>query len=223
MVVGRLFVSLLVIASGSVAIPSAQRREQGRATAITCPIIFDGRILQNTTLKDFDTDGLTPYQARYVHGVNLTWSQILDFPDVANSMFDTASDKSLEVTISDASLFKPGSGNLQTGFRRAGLLLGANNGSDASNVGIKTFHWSVKQDPTRAMNLTHEYMNVWHETNDYSHNQFSFKAGVVLFVSNQTAKTDWKITDYKDRIVWSTPISFTEWQNFAITLDYNKK
>ncbi|KAF9527578.1 hypothetical protein CPB83DRAFT_815371 [Crepidotus variabilis] len=193
---------------------------------ITCPIVFDGRVAKNLTLQDFDTDGLTPYQAGYVHGVNLTWSKIVQFPKAPPSKFDSTHDKAVEVTISDGSLFQPGGGQVQTGFRRAGFLLGANNGSDASNVGVKTFHWSVKQDqnPRMGMNLTHEYMNVWHETNDYSHNQFSFKAGVVLFVpkSNQTNKRTWKITNYKDEIVWSTPIDFEDWQNFAVTLDYNK-
>ena len=161
--------TLLFLSAFAVARPPPQHHRL--QTPITCPIVFDGRVHKNLTLKDFDVEGRTPYQSGYVHGVNLTWSQILQFPEVSPSKFDSPIDKAVEVTISDDSLFKPGSGRIQPGFRRAGFLLGANNGTDASNVGVKTFHWSVRQDPKMAMNLTHEYMNVWHETNDYSHNQ----------------------------------------------------
>ena len=41
----------------------------------------------------------------------------------------------------------------RVGFRRAGFLLG--NGSDASNTGIQTFHWSIHLDSSRPLNLTH--------------------------------------------------------------------
>lgn len=106
------------------------------------------------------------------------------------------------------------------------------NGSDASNVGVKTFHWSVQQDPERKMNLTHEYMNVWHETNDYTSNQFSINTGVMLVqdkpkTSNvSTTGSDkhlWKILNRNNDVIWTTKIEWDDWQNFAITLDYEKK
>jgi len=198
-------------------------------SAIRCPITFDGRVSKNTPLSTFDT-AASPFNANYTKGQNLTWSQILLFPRAPVSRFDIPTYKALEVTISDESIFVPGGGSQQLGFRRAGLLLG--NGSDESNVGVKTFHWSVKQDPARKMNLTHEYMNVWHEANDYASNQFSFNAGVML-EQDQPIDTNvstigldkrlWKFLDRRNNVVWTTRISMDEWQNFGITLDYVNK
>lgn len=68
--------------------------------------------------------------------------------------------KAVEVTIDDRSLFRAGA-NLQTGFRRAGLLLrdDANDaGADRSDDGVVSFHWSVRQDGRRGLNLSHEYV-----------------------------------------------------------------
>lgn len=36
-------------------------------------------------------------------------------------------------------------------------------------------------------------------------------------------KNAMKITNRKGEVVWSTPIETTAWQNFAMTLDYEKK
>lgn len=93
------------------------------------------------------------------------------------------------MTIDDRSVFFPGGSAPQVGVRRAGLLLG--NGSDATVEGVKTFHWSVKQDGRAQMNLTHEYMNAWHKTNDYSADQFSINAGIML---EQDQPTNFKET-----------------------------
>jgi len=148
------------------------------------------------------------------------------------SKFDVPAHKALEVTISDRSIFVPGGGQQQIGFRRTGLLLG--NGFDTSNKSVQTYHWSVMQpeDKKRRMNLTHEYMNVWHETNDYSSNHFSLNAGVILeqdkpkegnVTTTGLDKRLWKILDRKNNVIWTTTIEWDGWQNFAIKLDYEKK
>ena len=102
-------------------------------------------------------------------------------------------------------------------------------------MGVKTFHWSVKQDLKAKINLTHEYMNAWHETNDYSANQFSFNTGVMLAQdhptdSNATTtaldKRLWKFLDGDNDAIWTTWIDWQDWQdwqNFAVTVDYVKK
>lgn len=209
-----------------------------------CPIIKDGRIPSNFALQDFDTSA-SPFDPKYSIGQNLSWSQITRFPQpLTRSRFDAVSShnttKPVEVTITDASVFLPGGGSPQVGFRRAGFLLG--NGSDATNVGVKTFHWSVRQPQPlfspnfTAMNLSHEYMNAWHERNDYSGNQFSINAGVMLSqdypancssecVAKEQAlpRQAWKFLDHLNDIVFVTPIQYGSWQNFAVTLDYNAK
>jgi hypothetical protein len=121
---------------------------------------------------------------------------------------------------------------LQVGFRRAGLLLknDANDpGADGTDAGLVTFHWSVKQDAARPLNLSHEYMNVWHEKSDYSGNQFMFVGGVVLPVDGGTGldtkaeKEKWRVQNYKNEFIFETPIDKKEWQNFALRLDYAAK
>jgi hypothetical protein len=186
-------------------------------------------VTENMTLHTFDTTA-SPFDPNYTKGFNLSWSQILEFPHTPASRFDLPGHKALEVTISDQSLFVPGGGSVQVGFRRAGLLMG--NGSDETNVGVKTFHWSTKQDKKKAMNLTHEYMNVWHEANDYASNQFSINTGIMLsqdnpIDSNKTSTTLnkrlWKILDRKNNVIWTTPINWDEWQNFAVTMNMINK
>lgn len=200
---------------------------------VKCPIIFDGRIPRNLTLSSFDSATQSRYSPRYVKGENLTWSEIIVLPlSLEPSRFDSRSvHKPFEVTISDASLFRSGAG-LQVGFRRAGLLLKDDTnaaGSDAADQGIVTFHWSVSQDAGRPLNLSHEYMNVWHEKADYSGNQFTFVGGVVLKqdggdgIETPEERESWKVQDAKNNVVFRTRIAKNEWQNFAIQLDHNNK
>lgn len=203
---------------------------------IKCPIIFDGRIASNLTLQSFDTaQGYTPYNPDFVKGENRTWSSIILFPSpktAPQSRFDNPRQhKPLEVTIDDGSLFRAGE-NLQTGFRRAGLLLKDDQndaGADASDKGVVTFHWSIKQDERRPLNLSHEYMNVWHEKADYSGNQFMFVGGVVLVgdggtgVDTKRERETWKIQNAKNEFIFTTKISRKEWQNFGVQLDYVRK
>ncbi|KAH8779909.1 hypothetical protein F5883DRAFT_689743 [Diaporthe sp. PMI_573] len=188
---------------------------------VQCPVVLDGRITQNTTLSVFDTNA-SPFNPGYSKGQNLSWSQILEFPPVAPSLFDASTPESfkpLEVTIDDRSIFNPSGTNPQLGFRRAGLLLG--NGSDASNEGVMTFHWSSKQDAARPLNLTHEYLTVWHETNDSSGSQFALQLGLPLG-SNDTSEAashSWKMLDRNNTVVFTSPLNFDEWANFAVTVD----
>jgi hypothetical protein len=196
-------------------------------TTIQCPIIFDGRSPLNLTLPSFDSASTSPYSPSYVKGENISWSSILLLPRAPPSRFDGPAHKPLEVTIDNRSLFRAGS-NLQSGFRRAGLLLrdDANDpGADAADAGIVTFHWSVRQDWARPMNLSHEYMNVWHERADYGGNQFSFVTGVVLPGDGGTDTREdlWRVQNRKNEFVFETPIIKDQWQNFGVSLDYGNK
>lgn len=130
------------------------------AADVKCPIVLDGRVKTSLTPTDFDSYSTSPFNPDYVKGNNLKWSDILVFPtDTGASRFDNTSFKPFEVTISDASIFQK-----QQGFRRAGLQIqGDTNTGSPGDSGIKTIHFSVKQDPKRPLNLTHEYLNVWHE------------------------------------------------------------
>jgi hypothetical protein len=183
-----------------------------------CPIVFDGRVKTTTQLTDFDSYATSIFNPDYVKGQNLKWSDIIKFPTTANARFDNATYKPFEVTISDQSIFQT-----QRGFRRAGLQFqgDTNNGSPGSK-GVKTLHFSLKWDAQRALNLSHEYLLVWHEAADYSSNQFNFEAGAILGQAN-LPKDTYKVLDRNNKQIWSTPILKDAWQNFAVTLDFNKK
>lgn len=185
--------------------------------AVKCPVVLDGRVPTSLALTDFDSaNGI--FNPDYVKGNNLSWSDILLFPDVPNSRFDNGSYKSLEVTISDESIFQQ-----QTGFRRAGLQF-ANDANENSTgyAGVRTLHWSVRQDEARALNLSHEYLNVWHEAADYSADQIMFQTGKMIDYPDMAEDT-FKIFDRDFTLLWETAIDYSEWQNFAITLDIDAK
>ncbi|KAF2502172.1 hypothetical protein BU16DRAFT_587271 [Lophium mytilinum] len=201
-----------LFASAGFASPTPAKRA---VNAINCPIVFDGRVPVGTAATFFDTSNAL-FNADYVKGANLKWSQILQLPNVSSSRFDGSGYEAIEVTLSDASIF-----NNQNGFRRAGLQFASDSSTGPGASGVKTLHWSVKQDATRPLNLTHEYLNVWHETADYSADQFMFEAGTIIG-SSGSDKASWKILNRSNQILWSTPIDNTQWQNFAVTLDYNK-
>jgi hypothetical protein len=184
---------------------------------IKCHIVLDGRVPTNLSKTPivFDTSNAL-FNPDYVKGNNLTWSQILKFPASA-SRFDGADHTAVEVTISDASIFQK-----QFGFRRAGLQFASDSPQDASDSGIKTLHFSVKQDPSRPLNLTHEYLNVWHEAADYSNNQIQFQVG-TLIDNARAKKNNFKILDRAGKQIWDIPVDGKKWQNFAVKLDYTKK
>lgn len=186
---------------------------------VACPIVFDGRIPVATELTDLDAPN-DLFDSDNVKGADLKFSDLLEFPAGPSSRFDGDEFKPVQVTISDASIF-----NNQTGFRRAELLFKGNSGQegDPSIVGVKTIHWSVKQDAGKALNRTHEYLSVFHELGDFSGNHFNFLAGELLAGVPEGAEENdpdtWKVLDRTNTQIFATPILDDVWQNFAITMN----
>jgi hypothetical protein len=189
----------------------------------TCPIIHDGRIPSTFTIPtQFDTSS-SPFSSSHVKGESLKFSNIIRFPSTSPSRFDLPAGKPIQVSINQKSIFRPGSGPPQLGFRRVGLILAGNNGSDASTTGIKTFHWSTHFAGTNQFNYSHEYINVWHERNDFAGSQFNFQTGTLIGREKKGDASDWKMLDKNDKVVWQMKREKDSWQNFAVTLDYVKK
>ncbi|KAK3902341.1 hypothetical protein C8A05DRAFT_33960 [Staphylotrichum tortipilum] len=209
---------LLAAAAATVLAKPCKQDHQAAAAEVKCPIVFDGRVKATAVPTDFDSYSTSIFNPDYVKGQNLKWSDILKFPNTPTAArFDNATYKPFEVTISDASIFQT-----QKGFRRAGLQLqGDTNTGSPGSKGVKTIHFSLRWDAQRALNLSHEYLNVWHEASDYSANQFNFETGAILGQSG-LARDTWKVLDRKNKQIWSTPIVKNDWQNFAITLDFDK-
>ncbi|KAJ4414755.1 hypothetical protein N0V82_007747 [Gnomoniopsis sp. IMI 355080] len=202
----------LLVALGATA-ASAACVGRGSSAAISCPVVLDGRVPSNFSLEQFDSDnGL--FNPDYVKGNNVSWSDALLFPSTANSRFDSAEFKSLEVTINNASIFQT-----QYGFRRAGLQFAEDTNENSTGyLGVKTLHWSVKTDAQRALNLSHEYLNVWHEAADYSADQIMFQTGKMIDQPDLDANA-WKLFDRDNTLLWSTPVETETWQNFAVKMD----
>lgn len=98
--------------------------------------------------------------------------------------------------------------------------------------GKTTFHWSVRDDPRRPLNYTHEYHGAWHETNDYSTSQFNFKLGTPFDPKGESVpvKGDGRtlrITGLQSRrpeeTFFSAPFKSGVWHNLAVTIGWEDK
>jgi hypothetical protein len=66
------------------------------------------------------------------------------------------------------------------------------------------------------------WQNVWHEASDYSADQIMFEIGTIIG-QESLPKNNFKIMSRSNKLIWSTPVDQTAWQNFAIMIDYTKK
>ena len=193
-------------------------------------IIWDGRVSSWFALEDFDSATLSPYNQTHLHGYE-NWSDIIKFPVVPRSLFDfEVGTKALEVTVDDSSLFLSGGINLQYGFRRAELNPVPNNcTADHFVDGKRVIHWSVRADPNRLLNFTHEYQNVFMETNDYSGHQFTMKAGspynnmsTGTIPATKTLRIESTTNNgVNEAILFETDYTDSDWHNFAVELDFD--
>ncbi|KFY89290.1 hypothetical protein V498_06467 [Pseudogymnoascus sp. VKM F-4517 (FW-2822)] len=199
------------------------------AAAQNCPIQFDARVLKSAKLGLLDTEE-SPFNAGYVKGADLKWSEIAKFPKVSPpSLFDGSKYKAIEVTIDDSSIFAPSPDNVQIGFRRAELLPATNTGSDPATTGIKTLHFSVRADTSRPLNYTHEYQLAFLESADYSTNQFALKTGSIIDDSDPRGhlKKKWLrlvgnvANDNGGKTLFEIPFG-KDWHNFGLRLDFTK-
>ncbi|CCA72240.1 hypothetical protein PIIN_06174 [Serendipita indica DSM 11827] len=209
----KTFIALLGLATTSLATRS-------------CSLLFDGRVPVTAKPADFDKN-TSIYNYQFVHGANQTWSEIIKFPPVPPSMFDTPRSKAVEVTINDKSIFAPGGGAPQVGFRRSELIPATNNGSDATVQGTTTFHWSIRNDPARPLNYSHEYHAAWHETADYSTSQFTFLTGKPFdssfdpnVTNARTLRVAGRQSNRPEITFFQTPFTFDIWHNFALTIGW---
>jgi hypothetical protein len=115
---------------------------------------------------------------------------------------------------------------VQTGFRRAELLIASNDGTDASTTGVKTLHFSIMKDTNRPLNLTHEYQLVFLESNDFSTNQFVLKTGTILganTVDPDTLQLFGNVNTDPVQTLFSTSFAEGVFHNYAVTLDFDAR
>lgn len=142
------------------------------------------------------TDFLLKHGLIQISNLGLVFSDLIVFPDVAASQFDTATDtKAFEITLSDASIFVPDGGEPLDTIRRADLLPSIRSQLDNVAVtGVRTMHFSIQQDAARPINTTHDYQVFNLESADFQSRQVDIRTGAenagVLAVQGNSANPD---------------------------------
>jgi hypothetical protein len=82
------------------------------------------------------------------------------------------------------------------------------------------------KDATRPLNTSHEYQLVFLESADFSTNQLVLKTGTIL--GQATANPDTlqlfgNVNANPPKVLFSTPFTAGVFNNFAVTMDFNKK
>jgi len=161
------------------------------------------------------------------------FSDIVAFPEVGQSLFDVATNtKAFSLSINDSSIFTPQGGAPDTLTRRADLLPSiASTLSNIATTGKKTMHFSIQQDPTSPLNLTHDYQVAFLETADFATHQFDVRVGKVVdaaagspgadgtnIVVNGNSKNAAGV-----QTLFSTPfVGVQGFQNFALEMDFDQ-
>ncbi|KAL7276655.1 hypothetical protein RUND412_000360 [Rhizina undulata] len=124
----------------------------------------------------------------------------------------------------DTSIFTPST--TQLGFRRSELLPSINNDTDAAVQGTTTFHFSIRADPARPLNYSHNYELVFIETNDYSSHVFTLKTGVP-FGSNETVadaetfRMGSSTASGDEKVLWEVAVG-RGWHNWAVENNWDE-
>ncbi|KAI1357627.1 glycoside hydrolase family 131 protein [Xylaria arbuscula] len=193
-----------------------------------CDLQFDGRVPSDFTAATFNTDNGI-FDPNNVFGQGLDLGSVIQIQDSLSSLVGSAPDSNvLDYTLInyyDDSIFAPSANNVQTGFRRAELLIASNDGLDASTTGVKTLHFSVMKDASRPLNLSHEYQLVFLESNDFSTNQFALKTGTILGAEENgdpdTLQLFGNVNADPVQVLFATPFAEDVFHNFAVTLDFD--
>lgn len=198
-----------------------------RWLAALATILYDGRVpptAVNTTLDASLDPFLTAVKGS---GPATQYSGFLGSTISPTPLSDTT-EQVISITIDNSSVFVPGSGGPQNGFRRTEFI--AQQNGSASNLdkvmetGVTSFHFSIMADNQHPLNFTHEYQIVFIEPSDGTH---VFGAQLGSPFTNPTgtlpaADADsFKILDHDLNILFKTPFTPDVWHNFAIQVDWD--
>ncbi|KAI0072191.1 hypothetical protein K474DRAFT_420644 [Panus rudis PR-1116 ss-1] len=202
------------------------------------PVLWDGRAPFNLTNADLDAN-IGPYltvvkgsedASHYssLHGRVLAPTPLWNHPP----LHLLPSEQVLSISIDNSSVFVPGGGPPQNGFRRTDFIAANNGEHNDLNLVLEpdnattVFHFSIKEDPKRPLNFTHEYQIVLIEPSDGTH-VFGIQLGSPF--TNPTGPLpapnahSFKILDHDLNVLFSTPFTSNTWHNFAIQVDWAAK
>ncbi|KAF7365705.1 Glycoside Hydrolase Family 131 protein [Mycena venus] len=199
--------------------------------SITGSIIYDGRVPYSMHAAALDTS-TGPFLTA-VKGQNESASYYTSF--LGHSALPTplwndrhrTNEQVISIKIDNTSIFVPGGGPPQYGFRRTELIAQKNSSSTSLDAemetGVSVFHFSIKADPARPLNFSHEYQIVFIEPSDGTH-VFGIQLGSPF--TNPTAQLpaknahSFKVLDHALNVLFTTPFVPDIWHNFAITVDW---
>ncbi|KAF7798258.1 hypothetical protein EIP86_009475 [Pleurotus ostreatoroseus] len=196
---------------------------------LATPVLWDGRAPFNLTNADLNNN-VGPFLTVVKGSENAThYSTLLGHTSQATPLWNHAlvlpTEQVISISIDNTSVFVPGSGGPQNGFRRTEFIA-AENGDHADlnpvlETGTTVFHFSIKQDPRRPLNFTHEYQIVFIEPNDGSH-VFEIQLDPTGPLPAPNAHA-FKVRDHALNVLFTTPFEASTWHNFAVQVDWTNR
>jgi len=195
------------------------------------PLLWDGRARFNLTESDLDTS-TGPFLTGVKGSQNAShYSKLLGLTHpptpLWNELILLPTEQTISMTIDNTSVFVPGGGAPQYGFRRGEFIAQANGDHSTfdtlSEVGTTVYHFSIQLDESKPLNYNHEYQIVWIEPNDGTH-VFGINLGSPF--TNPTGKLpasnahNLEVLDHATNVIFSTPFTAQTWHNFAVQVDW---
>ncbi|KAG1785219.1 uncharacterized protein HD556DRAFT_147270 [Suillus plorans] len=195
------------------------------------PLIYDGRAPFNYTIEDLD-NSVDPYLSVVKGNMNAShYTQLLGHAFNATPLWSpnpgSPVEQPITISIDNTSVFVPGSGTPQNGFRRTDLIAQKDGNHTALNaiadVGTTVFHVSIMEELEKPLNMSHEYQIVWIEPNDGSH-VFEIQFGSPFTIPTGTVPVSdarfLKVRNHALDLLFETPFTSHDWHNFAVQIDW---
>ncbi|KAI0671185.1 hypothetical protein C8Q78DRAFT_843947 [Trametes maxima] len=203
------------------------------ASVFATSVIWDGRAPLNLTDADLDTS--TGPFLTVVKGSEKAshYSHVLGKSKLPTPLWNEGilpREQVVSVTIDNSSVFVPGGGAPQFGFRRTDIIAAVNGEHTELITRMEenktVFHFSIQKDDVHPLNYTHEYQIVFIEPNDGSH-VFGIQLGSPF--TNPTGPLpapnahSFKVLDHALNVLFATPFIPRAWHNFAVEVDWSDR
>ncbi|EIW52471.1 uncharacterized protein TRAVEDRAFT_175614 [Trametes versicolor FP-101664 SS1] len=203
------------------------------ASALATPVIWDGRAPFNLTNADLDTS-TGPFLTIVKGPENAThYDHLFGHSKLPTPLWNEGllpREQVISVSIDNSSIFIPGSGGPQFGFRRTDIIAAVDGEHTELNARMETnttiFHVSIQKDLQRQLNYSHEYQIVFIEPSDGSQ---VFKIQLGTPFTNPTGPLpgpnahEFKVRDHALNVLFTTPFTDHAWHNFAVAVDWNNR
>ncbi|OBZ71484.1 hypothetical protein A0H81_08496 [Grifola frondosa] len=206
------------------------------ALSTATPIVYDGRARFNLTNADLESS-TGPFLTVVKGSENAThYSSLLGHTMAPTPLWSEGllpiqpTEQVISITIDNSSIFIPGGGSPQFGFRRTEFIAAVNGDHDDLNlvmeVNTTVFHFSIQKDEKRPLNYSHEYQVVFIEPNDGSHvfeiqlgSPFTDPSGPLPVADAHSLK----VLDHALNTLFNAPFISDTWHNFAVVIDWSDK